>query len=547
MLPTWLRRLMNPKSPTSKRRRGTPAARKLACQLQLEQLEGRLTPATHTWVGNSMTGASGTWWSVDSNWKEGKSPYADPTPIDLVFPDTATESIDNDLTSLPIHSITFTNDQNDTKGGYKMDGYAITLTGDITDNAPPTNSLNQPLTNALNNFPITLSGNNHAVNVAVNGSSLVLNGQIDGSAGSLTKTGAGTLTLGALDSYSGGTDIAAGTLRLGLYGGIQGALTVEAPGTFDLNNIGYTSIGSLSGAGSVKLGSSVLGVNEFADSIFSGIISGAGGSLGVAGNRTLTLAGHNTYTGSTSIQGLATVRLGLDNALPPATDLAVAGTLDVNNFTCTVASLADVGGTLGQVKVGSGNLVVAGSKTTTFSGVISGTNGLLFKGGTGTLTLAGTNTYTGGTVINGGILLVTGSLSRASSVSVGARSSGTLGGTGTVGAIFAYRYGNVEAGVKGIGTLQCSSATFSAGSKLTAHLDALLSATGTIDLSGGPSLVPSSDFSWMGFTNTILQAANITGKFSNTYYSNGSYWLNYMNVLFQVQYNSTGVVLTRKS
>jgi len=81
--------------------------------------------------------------------------------------------------------------------------------------------------------------------------------------------------------------------------------------------------------------------------------------------------------------------------------------------------------------VGSNNL------STDFSGVISdgnaepgpghGTGGALTKIGPGTLTLSGTNTYTGVTAINGGKLVVDGSITSAVTVNNG----GTFGGSGS--------------------------------------------------------------------------------------------------------------------
>src|SRR5262249_48022304 len=46
------------------------------------------------------------------------------------------------------------------------------------------------------------------------GTTLTLNGNIDGS-GTLQKTGAGTLTLGNANTYTGGTTLSGGTLKMG--------------------------------------------------------------------------------------------------------------------------------------------------------------------------------------------------------------------------------------------------------------------------------------------------------------------------------------------
>ena len=152
-----------------------------------------------------------------------------------------------------------------------------------------------------------LAANGGAVTLNVGGASSVR--AISGTGTSLTKQGIGTLTLSAANSYTGATNINAGTLALGNNNLIAdtSAVSVVAGATFSLGNFAET-IGSLAGAGTVtKSGATArtlaVGGNN-ASTTFSGVIqqTGAGAlSLTKNGTGTLTLSGTNTYTGTTTI------------------------------------------------------------------------------------------------------------------------------------------------------------------------------------------------------------------------------------------------------
>lgn len=114
----------------------------------------------------------------------------------------------------------------------------------------------------------------------------------------------------------------------------------------------------------------------------------------------------------------------------------------------------------------------------TFNAAISGNSGAgLTKTGGKDLILAGANTYPGPTTINGGRLLLTGSLGDGADVTVA--SGGTLGGTGSVGRHVTVQSGGLLAPGVGIGKL-----TVSGGKNLTL---ASGSATGVEGNRAGPS------------------------------------------------------------
>ncbi len=98
------------------------------------------------------------------------------------------------------------------------------------------------------------------------------------------KSGAGTLVLNGLNTYTGDTVINAGTLRIGTNATANGA---------SLNGGNY--------AGNIAIAAgATLNVQTNVSQTLSGVISGDGNII-KSYTGTLVLSGNNTYTGKTSI------------------------------------------------------------------------------------------------------------------------------------------------------------------------------------------------------------------------------------------------------
>ena len=224
----------------------------------------------------------------------------------------------------------------------------------------------------------------------------------------LVKRDNGTWVLGDANThntYTGGTQIANGTLKLGTDNAIPAgtALTLGGPtsaGTLDLN--GYSlDISSLASGGSLVgttiVNSTVRGgrvplvtwaVNDADQSYNADLGLNAGGArnnytLAKAGAGTLTLSGYSYYTGGTRVQA-GTLAIGRERALPTAGEIRVSP-----GATFDVVAL-DNGATIP-------NLVQAGSApdsgNTDLRGIFNLTGGRLEIGsGSNTITLAASST-----------------------------------------------------------------------------------------------------------------------------------------------------------
>lgn len=230
----------------------------------------------------------------------------------------------------------------------------------------------------------------------------------NGTTTSLYKDGSSTLTLNAINSYTGDTRIAAGNITVSTNGSLgsgsdvfvsNGAsLTVNAnTSVASLQETGVSNYGTASIASGVTL--TINGANK--GTIYQSSISGAG-NLTMNGSGTTKMALYNaqTYTGNTTIAGGTLGTSGVmsslnydvtggeiefynDNLIDDNADFSVSGTgiLDFQG-TDVVDNIVMTGGTLmvatGKTLTINGKLSINSSVTLTISGTLAfGSNGTL--------------------------------------------------------------------------------------------------------------------------------------------------------------------------
>jgi autotransporter-associated beta strand protein len=361
----------------------------------------------------------------------------------------------------------------------------------------------------------TLDVGSYTLTVCDNNASGTFTGGIHNTSGTLnlTKTGTGTLLLGASNSYDGVTAVSGGSLiithghalgsaaggttvannqRLILSGGItveNEALTISGTGNDSLGALRATNgIGTWTGP--VTLGLDMTRIAAIGGGLtVSGAIGDGGAGYGLRVRNpngdasVIQLSGANTYGGRTEIwQGI--VRLaGGDDRLPTGQSVLLGyqdgggnwlvGNLDLNgvdqritgleiNPNITDPTLASRQAVTNSAAATTSTLTVSNETDYTFGGrIVEGAGSLaLVKQGAGTLSLNGNNTYAGATTIAAGTLAVNGTYSGGGLITV--LPGGTLGGTGAVGAVTISTGGELAPGAS-LGTLSAASVTWDGG------------------------------------------------------------------------------------
>ena len=318
----------------------------------------------------------------------------------------------------------------------------------------------------------------------------VISAILGGSAG-LTKSGAGSsiVTLSGSNSYTGDTAVNAGTLAYGANDAISNSSHVVVNG-------GTLAIATYSDtvAGMQLLGGTITGstgtlTSTSAFDVQAGTIGAIlGGSAGLTknGSGTVNLTGHNTYTGTTTVNE-GTLRIGASNVFSDSSSLVVnGGIFSIYGFSDTVAGVQLLGGTISS----SAGVLTSTSTYDVQSGAVNarlgGSVGLT-KSGIGIVTLSAINRYNGTTTVNYGTLAygVNSALSDSSHVLV---NSGTLSMNGysdTVAGVQLLDHGSIT----GDGSTLASTSTFDVQSgvisaKLGGSVGLKKSGSGTVVLSG---------------------------------------------------------------
>ncbi len=312
-------------------------------------------------------------------------------------------------------------------GILKTGGTAVTITGGTGIQASSGSEM------VINNIDgLTISNN-----ILNNGNS------------SLTKTGAGTLTLSGSNAYTGGTTINQGTVV------ISGGNALANTGALTLTG-GTLQINSNETVGAVTLKNGFIATNGTSYGTLTGssfdvqngqVNANLAGTANLVKNGTglVMLTGNNSYNGSTTINDGSLLVTGNNAKLPTATAVnitASGASLDISGVTQTTTTIGSLAGVSGStVRIGSQQLTVGDSSSTTFNGTIMGTTGTVTKAGNGVFTLGGTNTYTGATSVSSGTLVVgngtSGSLASGSAVTVAngailAGNAGTIAGATSI-------------------------------------------------------------------------------------------------------------------
>ena len=233
-----------------------------------------------------------------------------------------------------------------------------------------------------------LGGGNGATGLIGGTASLVTN-----SSGKLTKTGAGSLTLSGVNTYTGGTTVNNGILQAAMTASLPdyttaGKVQVATGATLAVNVGGATEwtatdVNTLHGSATFAAGS-FIGMdttNATGSFIYSNAITGNKG-LKKLGTNVLVLDTTSTYTGATIVNNgtLELLSTGQIASSSGVSTTATTATFQVNGGSHTVGTISGIGttnvaaGNLTAAAIGQGSLIVGAGANATSSGTPVGYN-----------------------------------------------------------------------------------------------------------------------------------------------------------------------------
>ncbi len=519
-------------------------------------------------VGNVSTGiwdGGGTDnnWSMAGNWDHNAVPIF---PLGLTFAGNTRLVNNNDLSAITASSLTF----DAAAGAFVLNGNDITLNGNIGFNGTPA----APVTQTVN-LNMTWSANK-IIDIPFNGN-LALGGSITTSANDLTKTGAGALTLGGVDSFAGyavngGTNVITGNVTANGTGGSRfvlananvaynGTLVIQPGATFNVTGnwtdagvigrdggkgtitqyggtfyfnmgnqpwlfvgaagvVGTTSAYNMNG-GLLDMNGKQLGLALAVNNItVTGVVNQAGGVITNVGQLYLGVVGGQQGYGNYNLTG-GSLYIGAGGITSDS------GIYLMNLGGGTVGALASWSSPLKMTLTGVNGPVtfnLAGN-TITLSGALSGTGGLTVTGG-GTLELSGANTYTGNTLVNTGTLQLDTTSNQSGTFKLA--SGGTLnlnyGGTITVASLYTnnvplaagiYNAANLLGFITGTGSVTVSGAA-------SPVLNPPVVSGGNLILTGSGGQ-PGAAYTWLSSTNLATPIASWTSSATGNFNGSGNF------------------------
>jgi len=328
------------------------------------------------WTANGSTlgGGGSTWNTTGSNW----SPTDDPV-VGGVWDGSSKAIFAGTAGTVTVDTVTASGGIQFSTTGYTLTGGTLTLDG------------------------VDIEANTITTDASVGAT---INSILAGTAG-LTKAGNGTLTLGGVNTYTGGTVISAGSL-VGTTTSLQGIITNNGTLVFNQNTNGT----------------------------FSGVLTNGTGFLVKEGSGTVTLTERSEYSGGVFINGGAFSINGINRFG------TIDATVHLNSGTLITTAFIDSGRAF-VIQAGGGTIDTGANNMTI--GAMTGT-GAFTKLGSGTLTTGNFDNGTGTISVSAGTMVINPTFTRTLA------SGGTINGVLRLGSAQSYNFAGGTFG--GTGSIQ---------------------------------------------------------------------------------------------